>query len=202
MALPQTLPCRKAPGTMRASSPTEVALTQGLRPPVWLQALAAVRRGGFHIRPRSPAPPQTGPIWNRPLQGLRCGRVCGWLRGLPGTVGRAFTPAAPQRFKTGMFAPPQVPPPTARARKNEFPNTKKRPRHVAGPWFDTQGIHARKGCGRDGAGPPGGLRAGPDSGQLRTFTKWRPPPHRKAGLGQAGPQYTAVPGGGPRGGRS
>ena len=28
------------------------------------------RRGGFHIRPRAPAPPQTGPIWNRPLQGF------------------------------------------------------------------------------------------------------------------------------------
>ena len=198
----RSLRCGKPGGTMRASSPTEVALSQGLRLPVWSQALASVRRGGFHIRPRSPAPPQTGPIWNRPLQGLRCGRVCGWLRGLPGTVGRAFTPAAPRRFKTVAFAPPQVPPPTARARKNEFPNTKKRPRHVAGPWFDTQGIHARKGCGRDGAGPPGGLRAGPDSGQLQTFTKWRPPPHRKAGLGQAGPQYTAVPGGGLRGGRS
>ena len=84
------------PGTMQASSPTGVALTQGLWPPVGSQALAAVRRGGFHIRPWSPAPPQTGPIWNRPLQGLRCGRVCGWPQGLPGTVGRAFTPAAPR----------------------------------------------------------------------------------------------------------
>ena len=70
-----------------------------------------------------------------------------------------------QRFKTVAFAQPQARR-QPRARKNEFSNTKKRPRHVAGPWFDTQGIHARKGCGRDGAGPPGGLRAGPDSGQL------------------------------------
>ena len=59
-----------APGTMQASSPTGVVLTRELRLPVWLQALAAVRRGGFHIRPRNPAPPQTGPIWNRPLQGV------------------------------------------------------------------------------------------------------------------------------------
>ena len=44
-----------------------------------------------------------------PTGGVRCGRVCGWPRGLPGTVGRAFTPAAPQRFKTGVFAPPQGP---------------------------------------------------------------------------------------------
>ena len=43
-----------------------------------------------------------------PYRGVRCGRVCGWPRGLPGTVGRAFTPAAPQRFKTVAFAPPQV----------------------------------------------------------------------------------------------
>ena len=70
MPLPQTLLCRKAPGTMRASSPTGVVLTQELRLPVWSQALAAVCRGGFHIRPWSPALPQTGTIWNRPLHGV------------------------------------------------------------------------------------------------------------------------------------
>ena len=92
MPLPQTLLCRKAPGTMRASSPTGVALTQGLWLPVWSQALAVVCRGGFHIRPRSPAPPQTGPIWNRPLQGLRCGRARGWPRAPPLFVGVGFIP--------------------------------------------------------------------------------------------------------------
>ena len=186
------------------------------------------RRGGFHIRPRSPAPPQTGPIWNRPLQGLRCGRARGWPRAPPLFVGVGFIPPvepcvnAGLRLATGFARHRRAgvharrtaaiqnrdvraaaSPAANRGRaKMNFPNTKKRPRHVAGPWFDTQEIHARKGCGRDGAGPPGGLRARPDSGQLRTFTKWRPPPHRKAGLGQAGPQYTAVPSGGPRGGRS
>ena len=153
----RSLRCGKPGGTMQASSPTEVALTQGLWPP-------------------------------------------GWFLGLSLAVGVGFIPPVEPCVNAGVRLAAR--PATAWARKNKFPNVKKRPRHVAGPWFDTQGIHARKGCGRDGAGPPGGLRAGPDSGQLRTFTKWRPPPHRKAGLGQAGPQYTAVPGGGPRGGRS
>ena len=88
----RSLRCGKPGGTMRASSPTEVALSQGLRLPVWSQALAAVRRGGFHIRPRSPAPPQTGPIWNRSLQGLRCGRARGWPRAPPLFVGVGFIP--------------------------------------------------------------------------------------------------------------
>ena len=44
-------------------------------------------RGGFHIRPRTFAPPQTGPIWNRPLQGVAvlCGlRFPGWPGVTPG----------------------------------------------------------------------------------------------------------------------
>ena len=52
---------RNAPaGAVRASSPTEVCYSAGLR---------------FPGRPRDLAPPQTGPIWNRPLQGVAV--LCG-----------------------------------------------------------------------------------------------------------------------------
>ena len=170
---------------MQASSPTEVALTQGLRPTGWFLGLSLAVGVGF-IPPAEPC----GNAGFRLATGVARHRRAGV---------HARRTAAIQNRDVRAAASPAAN--RGRAKMN-FPNTKKRPRHVAGPWFDTQEIHARKGCGRDGAGPPGGLRARPDSGQLRTFTKWRPPPHRKAGLGQAGPQYTAVPSGGPRGGRS
>ena len=54
-------------GGMRASRPTVARVAAPSRPPA---TFAPVCRGGFHIRPRTFPPPQTGPIWNRPLHGF------------------------------------------------------------------------------------------------------------------------------------
>ena len=53
---------------MQASSPTQVC--NYIRAAVFRVAVhpAIGCRGGFHIRPRTFAPPLAGPIWNRPLQ--------------------------------------------------------------------------------------------------------------------------------------
>ena len=59
------------------------------------------RRGGFHIRPQTPAPPQPGPIWNRPLQTAEKADCFPVAKHLPCIVGRAISPAAP-------FAPPPL----------------------------------------------------------------------------------------------
>ena len=52
---------------------------------------------GRRSRPRNPAPPQTGPIWNRPLQRFAASpgsHVPGWSRALPPFVGAGFIPPA------------------------------------------------------------------------------------------------------------
>ena len=115
------------------SSPTGGARTQGLRPMGWFSGLVIGRRGGIYPTRRTLR-----------QRGFAVGRgVC------QAPLGRAFTPAAPQRFKTGMFAPPQVPPSTARARKNEFSNTKK----TAPPCGGAVVRYTRNTC-------PQGLRGG------------------------------------------
>ena len=129
-------PRHRRPGGMRASRPTFARLAAAAP---FSRAFAAVRRGGpWSSRKPRPAARPPGRCKHRPLQrsprgevvasGLAAGsalirrggihptrktlRQCGFAVGrgvLPGTVGRAFTPAAPQRFKTGVFAPPQGP---------------------------------------------------------------------------------------------
>ena len=54
--------------------------------------------------PRGLAPPRTGRIWNPPLQGFVAAQGLRFPGGPPcwhRPVGRAFTPAAPSKFKTG-----------------------------------------------------------------------------------------------------
>ena len=128
-------PRHRRPGGMRASRPTFARMAAAAPPG---RAFATACRGGAcpSRKPRPAARPP-GRCKHRPLQrsprgevvasGLAAGsalirrggihptrktlRQCGFAVGrgvLPGTVGRAFTPAAPQRFKTVAFAPPQA----------------------------------------------------------------------------------------------
>ena len=78
--------------------------------PIW-PVVPGRHVGEGHAPPANPAPPRTGRIWNPPLRctaGIAFSRVAAVF---PRPVGRAFTPAAPWRFKIGAFAPPRPPPP-------------------------------------------------------------------------------------------
>ena len=82
---------RGVPGTMRASSPTEVCNDAKVVFSRLAAAFSVGCRGGFHIRPRNPALPH----------------FPGWYPCFPRSVGRAFTPAAPWQFQKRNPAPPR-----------------------------------------------------------------------------------------------
>ncbi len=129
MALPRALRRRRLPGTMRASSPTEVCSDAWPRPSRLVQNVKFIRRGGIYcarrrvseanrraaaaLRPEIPpanlaaaqGPP--GRCEHRPLQGVVVSpgsHFPGWPRALPPFVGADSISAR------GAFAPPQTGP--------------------------------------------------------------------------------------------